>query len=95
MRIPAEMSAPGALIMEELDARSWSVEELADGMGRSLEEVKALIYDETPITPAIAEDLAAALEISVGFWLNLEKGYRLWQSVKEKREPGTTEEAAI
>ena len=69
---------PGSYILDEMAARGWTVERLAQRMGLPKTRatyVKRIICGE-PITPEIAERLSRAFGTSYKLWLNLEKSYR-------------------
>lgn len=75
--IPAEAFPPGEYLAEELAARGWSQTDFAEIIGRTPNQVSQLIGGKRAITPEVAKDLAAALDTSPLFWLNLEAAYRL------------------
>jgi plasmid maintenance system antidote protein VapI len=69
---------PGMYVLDEMAARGWTVERLAQKMGLPKTRatyVKRIICGEL-ITPEIAEQLGRAFGTSYKLWLNLEKAYR-------------------
>ncbi|MBV2182040.1 MAG: HigA family addiction module antidote protein [Castellaniella sp.] len=76
-RVPAEVFAPGEFLREELEARGWSQQELADILGRPPRLVSELISGKRGITPETALGLADALGTSPDYWMNLESQYQL------------------
>jgi len=77
---PAEVFAPGEFIREELAARGWNQEDLAEIMGRSPKVVSEIVSGNTGITPETAEGLSAAFGTTAQLWMNLETAYRLARS---------------
>ncbi len=76
-RVPAEVFPPGEFLREELDARSWSQQELADILDRPPRLISELIAGKRAITPETARGLAAAFGSSAEYWMNLESQYQL------------------
>lgn len=73
----AEIFSPGEFIREELEARSWTQEDLAEILGRPLRLVNEIIGGKRGITPETAKGLAGAFGTSSQLWMNLESSYRL------------------
>jgi HTH-type transcriptional regulator/antitoxin HigA len=82
-RKPAEVFPPGEFIKEELDARGWMQEDLAEILGRPTRLVNELIAGKRGITPETAKGLGEAFGTSAPFWMNLESAYRLSLNVSE------------
>lgn len=76
-RIPAEVFPPGEFLREELEARSWSQQELADILDRPPRLISELIAGKRAITPETAKGLADAFGTSPDYWMNLEGQYQL------------------
>lgn len=76
-RAPAEVFPPGDFLREELDARDWSQQELADILDRPPRLVSELIAGKRAITPETAKGLADAFGTSPDYWMNLESQYQL------------------
>lgn len=76
-RVPAEVFPPGEFLREELEAREWSQQELADILDRPARLVSELISGKRAITPETARGLADAFGTSAEYWLNLESQYQL------------------
>jgi HTH-type transcriptional regulator/antitoxin HigA len=76
-RMPAEVFPPGEFLREELEAREWSQQELADILGRPPRLVSELISGKRAITPETARGLAEAFGTSAEYWMNLESQYQL------------------
>ncbi|UUO16839.1 helix-turn-helix transcriptional regulator [Dolichospermum heterosporum] len=80
--IPVISFPPGRILQKEIEARSWTEINLA-AINQDLPEiVSAIVQDEQPITPEIAEKLAKAFGTSVQSWINLENNYRLYLAKK-------------
>lgn len=78
-RVPVESFPPGEFIREELDAREWTQEVLAEVIGRSPRLVSEIITGRRAITPETARILGDAFGTSAQLWMNLESAYRLSQ----------------
>ncbi len=75
-RRPARVYAPGRFLGEEIRARGWNWQELADHAGLPLDSLMAVVFQRLPITEAIADGLARALGTSAALWINLDIAYR-------------------
>lgn len=76
-RTPAEVFPPGDFLREELEAREWSQQELADILNRPPRLISELITGKRAITPETARGLSEAFGTSAGYWMNLESQYQL------------------
>jgi HTH-type transcriptional regulator / antitoxin HigA len=79
-RRPAESFPAGEFIKDELEARGWTQEDLAEIMGRDLRLVNEIITGKRGITPETAIGLGEALESSAQYWLNLQSAFQLSQN---------------
>lgn len=75
---------PGEYILDELEARGWTQDSLADILGRSAKFVSQLVAGKKRIEPRTAQELAAAFGTSAELWMNLESAYRLGVGRKEQ-----------
>ncbi|HEY0982282.1 HigA family addiction module antitoxin [Schlesneria sp.] len=75
--VSIEVVLPGEVIQEELDARGWTHEDLADVMGRSRQHVRNLVTGKAAISPESARELSEAFETSAELWMNLQMSYEL------------------
>ena len=88
MRVPAEVFPPGEYIRDEIEARGWSLDDLASRMGTTSKEcgIWRLVLDFTQDCQfkgvLLGEDCANALSRAFGssaeLWLELD---RRWQEV--------------
>jgi HTH-type transcriptional regulator/antitoxin HigA len=76
-RTPAEVFPPGEFIREELEARGWTQDDLAQIMGRPVRLVNELVNAKKQITPDTARGLAEAFGTDALYWMNLDSAYRL------------------
>jgi HTH-type transcriptional regulator/antitoxin HigA len=76
-RVPAEVFPPGEFLREELEARSWTQQELADILDRPPRLISELIAGKRAITPETAKGLGEAFGTSPDYWMNLESQYQL------------------
>lgn len=72
-----DLFPPGEFIKDELVARNWTQEDLADILGRPSKMVSQVISGQKRITTQTSQELAAAFGTSAEVWLNLESAYRL------------------
>jgi len=72
---------PGEILREEfLIPLNLTVTEFAKKLGMSRKVISDIVNEKAGISPAMALKLAKAFETSPGFWINLQKGYDLWQA---------------
>lgn len=81
-QIPAEIFPPGEFIRDEMEARGWTQDDLANVLGRPRRLVNELLSGKKLITPETARELGGAFGTGPEFWMNLESMYRL--SLEEK-----------
>lgn len=86
MVTPAEVFPPGDFIKEELEARGWTQEDLAEILGRNTRLVNEIITGKRGITPETAKGLGDVFGTGAQFWMNLESAYRLSQ-VRSNNNP--------
>lgn len=67
---------PGFTIKEQLENRGMSQKEFASRIGMSERYVSQLVNGEVQLTPDVANQLEAVLEVPARFWSNLEAIYR-------------------
>ena len=65
----AEVFPPGEFIKEEIDARGWTQNDLADITGKSVRLISEVILGKRALTPDTAQVLADALGTSAQFWM--------------------------
>ena len=75
----AEAFPPTEYVRDELEARGWSVADLAEAMGQPVRAVAAMLEKETAITAETARALSEALGTTPDVWLNLQAAYRRHQ----------------
>ena len=73
---PDWVSPPGDTILDLLEERDWTQQQLADRLGYSLKHVNQLVKGKVPLTEDAAIRLQNVLGASVGFWLTREAQYR-------------------
>jgi HTH-type transcriptional regulator/antitoxin HigA len=76
-RTPAEVFQPGEFLREELEARDWTQQELADILARPPRLISEIISGKRAITPETATGLSEAFSTSATYWMNLESQYQL------------------
>ena len=81
-----ELFPPGEYIRDELDARNWTQEDLAEIIGRPTKTVSQILTGQKAITARTAQELAAAFGTSAELWLNLQSAYDLARDEREQEE---------
>lgn len=76
-RTPAEVFPPGEFLRDELEARDWTQQELAEILDRPPRLVSEIISAKRAITPETAKGLSEALGTSAEYWMSLESQYQL------------------
>lgn len=83
---PNWVSPPGDTILDLLEERAWTQQQLADRLGYTPKHVNQLIKAKVPLTEDAAIRLQNVLGASVGFWLTREAQYRERVAVLEAAE---------
>ena len=86
---PDWVSPPGETILDLLEERDWTQQQLADRLGFSLKHVNQLIKAKVPLTEDAAVRLQNVLGAPVGFWLTREAQYRERLAVQDAMERQT------
>lgn len=77
MTMYAENFRPGEFLREELEARHWTQNDLANILGKSARLVSEVINGKRSITPETAKALGSAFDTSAEYWLRLENSWQL------------------
>ena len=77
--------SPWEFIRDELDARNWTQEDLAEILGRPLRTANQIIAGKKAVTPQTARELAAAFGTTPELCLNPENAYRLGLASQEQQ----------
>ena len=83
---------PGEFIVEELEARKWSQNDLAFVLGWDPAQLNRLVTGKTKITPDSANMLGDAFDMPAEFFMNLQKIYDLGRA--KKADPGVRTRAS-
>ena len=89
----AKAFPPGDFIKEELEARGWTQQSLAEIMGRQTSVVSAIVNGKRGVSLDIANELSAALGTSPEYWMNLEKSYQ--QFARSRSEDSVARRARL
>lgn len=88
----AKVFPPGEFIRDELEARGWSVHDLAERMGGKVDInyfcIDLAIYAPTwgmTIGDDMAAGLARAFDTSADLWLSLDRAWQEWHPKHRKR----------
>ncbi len=84
--VPAEPFPPGEYIKDELQARGWAQEDLAEVMNMSRRQVINLVQGKSGITPDTAHALADAFGQNADTWMNLQASYELALAAQKDRD---------
>lgn len=74
-RKPAEVFPPSDFIKEEMDARGWSREALAEKMGSTLSLLDEVLSGKHKVNVMVAYMLSQAFGTSAQLWIGLQKSY--------------------
>jgi len=67
---------PGEILREEfLPAKGHSISEAAKIIGIPVEQLEALLKEEAPVTPYLAQKIAKYVGTSIEMWMNLQASY--------------------
>jgi len=82
IRDVAEAFPPGEILKDELGARGWTQDVLAEITNIPAPVISNIINGKRAISVDIASCLAAAFGTTAQFWMNLETSYQLWMETK-------------
>jgi HTH-type transcriptional regulator/antitoxin HigA len=82
IRDVAEAFPPGEFIKDELEARDWTQDTLAEITGIPAPVISNIIKGKRVISVEIASQLAAAFGTTAQYWMNLETSYQLWMDTR-------------
>lgn len=85
---PAEVFAPGEYLKDALELRGWTQTEFAEIIGRPTRVINEIIAGKRSVTPETARELAAGLNTSAQYWLNLEAAYQLSKTPEPAKQIG-------
>jgi addiction module HigA family antidote len=78
-------TSPGEMLNEEfLKPMNLSQRKFADHIGVEVKTINRIINERQVLTPELAAKFAAALNMSVEFWLNLQMGLDIWALNKKQ-----------
>jgi addiction module HigA family antidote len=94
--IPGDSFHPGEFIKDELEAREWSQQDLADKMKVSKSEISFVVHGHRDINVKLAVLLEKAMGIDAEFWMNLQVKYdidkvkrKMQKSIRTSKLPNT------
>jgi HTH-type transcriptional regulator/antitoxin HigA len=82
IRDVAEAFPPGEILKDELEARGWTQDVLAEITNIPAPVISNIMNGKRAISVDIASSLAAAFGTTAQFWMNLETSYQLWMETK-------------
>jgi HTH-type transcriptional regulator/antitoxin HigA len=80
--VTAEPFHPGEYIQEELDARGWAQEDLAQVLNISRRQVANLLAGNSGLTPDVAFAIGQAFGQDPVTWMNIQVAYELALAAK-------------
>lgn len=83
--VPAQPFSPGEYIQDELDARGWAIDDLAEVTGITKRQIINLIQAKSGISLETAIALAQAFGHDAQTWMNLQAAYELAQAAHDDR----------
>ena len=83
-RFPVGQIPVGELLGRELEARGWTQADFASVLGRPTQFVSEIVTGKKEITRESAAQIAAALETTPDFWLQLQDQYLLAEHAKSE-----------
>ena len=84
--ISAEPFPPGEYIQEEMEARGWGQEDLAQVLGISRRQIANLLSGASALTPDVAVALGQAFKQDPVTWMNLQVTYELALAANKERD---------
>jgi len=84
--VSVEPFHPGEYIADELEARGWTQDDLAEVLGCNRHTVMRLLNHKSGITADMAVALSKAFGTSAEMWMNLQSSYELAAAAVEDRE---------
>ncbi|WP_368300448.1 helix-turn-helix domain-containing protein [Kluyvera sichuanensis] len=83
---PDWVSPPGDTIIDIIEDKGWTQQELAERLGYSEKHVSQLVNGKVPLTDDTAVKLANVLGSSAGFWISREAKFREHQARIEEEK---------
>jgi HTH-type transcriptional regulator/antitoxin HigA len=84
--ISVEPFPPGEYLQEELDARGWTQEDLAQILNISRRQIASLLAGKSALTPDVAVALGKAFKQDPKTWMNLQVNYELALAAQKERD---------
>lgn len=79
-KAPVEAFPAGDFLREELEARGWTQDDLAEIIGCNVKTINEIVNGKRGITTDTAIGLGAAFDTSPDLWMRLDQSYQLWLS---------------
>jgi HTH-type transcriptional regulator/antitoxin HigA len=83
--VPAQPFPPGDYLQDELDARGWTVDDLAEVTGITPRQIFNILKAKSGVTAESAKAFADAFGQEAQTWMNLQVAYELALSAQEDR----------
>lgn len=86
MRLVPESFHPGEYIREEMEARGWTLKQLAHQLNVRYSVLRDDLLPNCVITPRFAEKLGEIFKTGSAIWLNLQAIYDLTVMIERKQK---------
>lgn len=84
--VPAEPFPPGEYLQDEIDAREWTIDDLAEITGITKRQLINVLKGKSAVTPESAKAFAEAFGQEAQTWMNLQIAYELANTAQEDRQ---------
>jgi HTH-type transcriptional regulator/antitoxin HigA len=82
----ARKFGPGYFIREQMELRDWTQSDLSDVTGFTIKHLNKVLQDKQPLTLDMARVLGEVFNTSAQYWVNIDTGFRLWQTQEKTKE---------
>lgn len=80
-------TSPGEMLSEEfLRPMGLTQRQFADHIGVEVKTINRIVNERQALTPELAAKIAAAFDMSVEYWLNLQMGLDVW-NISQSKNP--------
>lgn len=83
--VPAQPFPPGGYLQEEIDARGWTIDDLAEITGITKRQIINILQAKSGVTPESAIAFAEAFGQEPQTWMNLQAAYELANAAQDNR----------
>lgn len=84
--VPAQPFPPGEYLQDEMEARGWTIDDLAEVTGISKRQIINILKGKSGISPESATAFAEAFGQSAQTWMNLQAAYELSRVAQQNQQ---------